>query len=430
MNPHHRTLAAHALCVAFAFLTAPRAQDLEHGWSGAVRDLPAGAGQAIVLPDLGAVVYFTGTRLVLDDGASARDLLSFASATFGAFTIRVDRDHVLFGDSISGDLWLVPLGTGTPRAIATTTFPYDAALFATGTVIVSAKTGGFGSADNDLLALDLATGALTPLARLPGASGPVAVDAHGLYYATSSNSFPAPPGSSDVLLFPRRTVRLAIGRRTLGIADARVVARGFDAAADLAVDREGDLFVVDFVNSTVVEWQHATGTMTDWIRYPPSAPPPGALQLVAGGGDWRAAFAPFQPIGRQALVVHESAFGGASRLRTIRPARASLSIAGGTRPSLTASGLAPDGTGVLLVGPGFGMHEIALPLPVVDVPLFVAPTLLGRHAVAAIVPIAADGTWSAAVALPPAFPLPLAAQLVFVDAQRGVVASTPPLALP
>ncbi|MCC6671051.1 MAG: hypothetical protein IT458_08320 [Planctomycetes bacterium] len=428
-------------CAALAALSTPLlAQNLAEGYAGTLSDLPDATSAPLVL-DAGGhrLAYFTGTRLVLREGAQTRDLLVFSGAVFAAFTIRVAADTLLFGDSSSGDLWLVPLAPqGTPRKLANVPFPYDADLFSGRHVLVSAKTGGFSAPDNDVLAIDLVTGAKDLIARLPGASGPLAVTGdRSLVYATAANSFPPPPGSSEVLAFGAGQVAGAFGPGVLTRNDAHVVQAGLDSAGDLAFDGDGDLLWIDWRNRKVLELSDALGPnprVHALATYLGAAPDAATLQFLPAAPSAPQSFEPFQPAGGGTLVVFESAFQGTSRLRRVEAARPTLTV----QPShqvpvgpfaLTLAGGPAGGTGILALGVGLtGGTEVPLPLPGFEQRLFWDPGLLSPLATL-VVPLSAGGTLTLGAHNPGLpFALQVRAQVGVVDASARVLGSSNPLA--
>jgi hypothetical protein len=354
-----------------AVVTAPLAsQTIAEGYADALRTLPANAGNVLLLRG-DRTVYFTGTDLVLDaPPAPPRPLLSFASPRFGSFTTEVGPDLLLFGENSTGEVWAVPVSaSGTARLLATLPFNYDATAFGPGLAIVSAKTGGFGAADNDIVLLHLDSGAAHVVAQVPGASGAVAVDDNlDLVYATAPANFPPPPGSVSILRFGRAA--LITAARTgvpLHAAQATILFAGLDAAGDLALDADGDLLFVDWLQNEIGELNDLYGGSpwrTDFASYPgPLAP--GTLQFLDGRVANGAQFEPFQPGGGLELVVHETDFASQSQLRTVRPCRA---MTGATGPSPIPTGMFDV---VTTAGPanGLGLVAITPPPAPVEVPL-------------------------------------------------------------
>jgi hypothetical protein len=413
------------------------AQQIREGYASRVDALPAADGNVLVLPN-GGVVSFDGSDLWhRPPGQPATSLLHFASPVFGSFTIDAGGGDVLFGENLTGGLWRVPLQGPAPTApLASLALNYDAVLFAPQRAIVSAKTSGFGGPDNDVVAIDLQTGATQLLAQLPGASGPLAVDDAGhLYYATASNAFPAPPGQTSVLRFRRAVVDAALAaNHVLGAGDGELVIAGLDSASDLAFDGDGDLLFVDwfdFLNPRIGEIDDAAGAAarrSDLIGYAGAPFSAGGLQFLPAAAG--AAFEPFQPAGGT-LVVHEASFGSLSQLRFVHARRATLAastpspIAAGPFALVAAHGPAHGAGIVLLAFPPFA-SESPFVVPGFEQALWLSPTLL--PALASHV-VAFDGSGAAALPmLNPGFAVPLAvvAQLAFVDATARTLGTTAP----
>jgi hypothetical protein len=411
----HAALSAAAVC-----------QTVEEGYGARLTPLPNGTSAPLVLsPD--ETVYFEGRDLVYA-GPTRVVLLHFASPVFASFTVRLDAGTLLFGESSTHSVWSVPLpGGGMPRQLATVPFNYSAAAYGNTHALISAQRSG--GTENDVVALDLSTGAIDVIAVVPGFSGPVVLDAAGnLYYATAA-------ATADVVRFPAARVRGAFGPGHLTLADAEVVARGLPAAATLALDGDQDLFVGDWATPSVIELsdvdrpQPRRTTLvdmrgTDWS--------PGALQFVAG----RSAhvFEAFQPESGGQLVVHEATLAGASRLRELSPARAAASVQPGTPvPSgpfaLLLAGGAKNGVGLLALQIARSPLESPVALPGFEAPLPWADALLQP---AAVLPVALDAAGAAGFrafnpGLAPA--VPLVCQFAFLDAAGIKVGSSAPLPL-
>lgn len=346
------------LCAAL-FAASPAAQTLPEGFATQVASLSPVATLPQVLAN-GDLVWFDGDELLLEaQGQPPVTLLQLPSSTFGAFTLQIDAQRVLWADSIANTLWLVPLAGPAPAApLASVAFPYDAVRFDAQRVVLSAKTGGFATPDNDLLVLDLSTGALQPFASLPGASGPVTIAPNGdLYYATASLAFPTPPGQTSVLRLRRPVVDAALLAGTvLGVADAELVFAGLDAAGDMVLDDDGDLLFTDWFQNQLGEIHDATGP-SPWRGAPlvdyGVAPGAASLQFVPGAA--LGEFEPFQP-GGDRLLVWETDYFSTNSLRSLAP----------QQPATASSVAAPIPAGAVTFtvgdGPanGFGLLAIAL----------------------------------------------------------------------
>lgn len=367
-NTSNTPNASNARRLATAFLIlAPclGAQSLPEGYQTSVVSLPKEAGNVLVTA--AGVIYFTGKDLVRDDGKTRTSLLSFKSPIFGSFTKHVDDHHVLFGESSNGGIYLVPTSGAPARKLANMSLNYDAAIYPGGWAIVSAKTGGFSAKTNDLVAVHLATGKTDPIAAVPGASGPVTVDAGGnLYYATASSAFPAPKGSVQLLRFDAKVVaEKGLGNGKLDTSHARVLIRGLDAAGSMCLDSDDDIILTDWVNNTVLEVNDANGgnpTATVLATYSSATVVPTGLQFLVGprGLFSRPEFEPFQPQAGGTLLVHESRLNTASQLRAVS----------GRRPVTALSTADPKPFSKFQIqvagGPRLGSGVMALTLPLAN----------------------------------------------------------------
>lgn len=425
-----------SLFVALALAGALAAQSLQPGYGSRVLPLPANATNVLhVEPD--GVAWFDGTALSLQRGTAAPRLLLQTPPTFGGFLVAAGPAQLLFGDSGSGDLWLVPLRGAPPRLLANLPLPYDAAMLSADRVLVSARTGGFGANVSDLIAIELGSGIQHRLGSIAGASGPVAVDARGnVFYATASSSFPPPAGATAVLRWDRQLVQQAWrGQVQLSSANARTLASGIDSASSIAFDGDGDLLFVDWWRGSIGELsdlESGTPRRTDLLDYATAGVAAVTLQFAAGRGG---SFEPYQPASGGALWVHESSFGVQSQLRTVTPRRPRLrsttpaAIPAGPFDVLTDDG-PPSGLGIAIIGPAIGLHEWSLQLPAFEQPLWFAPALLLPLAVR-VVPFDAAGSMTSSF-LNPGFDgrgVDCVVQVVVLDTAVPAIGSTPPMRL-
>lgn len=423
------------LCGSAASLGA---QTLEEGYRAASRSLPSNTSSTLVLA-ASRVVYFTGTRLVLDDGVAPRDLLVLPTGVFGSFTIEVGPSTLLFGESSTGALWLVPLA-GTPRQLGTLAFNYDAVAWTPGMALVSAKSGGFSSPNCEVWAVDLSTGALDLVVELPGASGPIVLESTGdLLYATASVNYPPPSGGSNVLRFTRAKLLAALGPTKLTLADASVAFAGLDTAGDLALDSDGDLFVTDWWNSRILEIDdidRPTPRSTWLCEQGTSAFSASSLQFLPGRSGTLAMLEPFQPESGAALVVHEVAYSsGGSRLRTITPARPALGIASANPippgpATLELRGGPANSIALVVFGSAGNPGERTIQLSGAEQPIFWSTALTPGLELAAF-PLTLDALGQARMNLlnPGGTGWKLVAQAAIANVPAAVFGSTPPLIL-
>jgi len=413
------------------------AQQIPEGWVSGV--YPLAAQVSLVLETPSGMVTFDGSTVVLTPtGQPGTVLLQLPSFVYGSFLVQAGPGHVLFGHTGSLDaIWYLPLqGSPPTQPLAFVTLNYDAVLLTPTSALVSARTGGWGAADNDLLVLDLLTGNTQLVVRVPGASGPLAIAPNGdVYYATGYAGIPMPPGTTTVLRFRRLQLDLALQTpRVLGLAHAETVVSGLDSAGDLAFDDDGDLLFVDWFNSRIGEISDAVGS-SPWLAapladYALAAVFPTTVQFVPGNGG--GVFEPFQPA-NGSLLVHETDYTAISRARRLRAAPADLSATGGSP--------IPSGPFVLTTvnGPNLGLGIVAFAFDAtpgtftLQIPGFEQP-LAWSHALVAtpmLATIAFDASGAAALALVnPGFAPANAvtAQVAFVSA-AGVLGATAPINL-
>ena len=243
------------------------------------------------------------------------------------------------------------------------------------------------AASNEIVRLHLPSGAVSSVATILGPSGPIALDAGGnLYYATQDTSFPATPGSTDVISWTRAQVQ-AGGLTEL---DATSHAVGFDGGSSMRFDPvSGRLYLAEN-NFGLLEYRivqvasdKASSPVVvygvDWINN---------LELLRGPG--AASFEAYQPAGGSNLKYNTTDFANYDHTVTIRPKRPTLTITGpGTvgvgEVTLAADGAPPGGTLYLIYGrqdtttpwetthtfPGFLLHTNLTPGKIRRVPFLI-----------------------------------------------------------
>lgn len=432
--------ALRSLSLALTLSTvALSAQTPPEGYASTVTNLPSTASMPLVLG--ASTVYFTGNDLILSASGGKRSLLTFPKQVFGSFLIPITKDTLLFGESSNGGIWLVPMTTsGKPRQLNSIKFNYAAVVYDANYAIVSAKTGGFGAQDNDLIAIHLATGVLDPIAKIPGASGPLAIDrSKNLYYASGSAKFPAPKKSVEILRFSAQRVATAFGSTALAKTDAAIVYKGLDAAGSMVLDNDHDLLMTDWMNSSIVELSDvhtATPKASMFANYKLASLTASSLRFVPGTqpGFGLQEFEAFQPQGGGTLWIHESAFGGTSRLRHVRTVRPTTSVSTNNPvPASTAFRIQVQagpagGQGVIALGLGSYRREVFAKIGH-EQPIFWADSLLAPIYLQAVT---FDAKGAASLALfNPGFqkPLSLTAQSFLVSSGTMDAGSSAPLPL-
>lgn len=249
MNLTTSALFVGLLCTSPAFAT----DVLEQGFEATPQVLPGGSSTRTLSSGDIITVDSVGVDRWKADGTFVQNLGVFPTSIFGGcFDVDPTESFAIVGRTDSSatpnPVYRVALDGSGMTQIADIVFNYDGAFTASGDYYLSAAIGGFG-AGNSLLRVDTTTGAVTELGQLPGASGPIGVDALGnLYYATISSMFPAPAGSTDVVLFTAADLATAdcnLGT-CLGLGDAIPFATGYDGASSLVVDkRTGHAYMVE-----------------------------------------------------------------------------------------------------------------------------------------------------------------------------------------
>lgn len=308
------------------------AQAAAQGYMRTTQSLPASANSITAID--GGNVWFDGTTLQFDaQGQPTRALLTFPSFRFGSFTMAIGNGDLLFAESSNGQVWRVPVDPArTPQLLTTIQFAYDAVAIGPGVAIVSAKTGGFSSALNDLIAVDLVTGAQTTIGLVPGASGPLALSPEReLVYATAPLTFPPPPAAVEVIRWNAAQWSLALsGGPVLTRANAELVVAGLDSAGDLAIDLDDDIFVADYGNARVLEINdsHTTKTLSTIVDFALATTSPAALAFLPGSSR-TSEFEPFAHSGGGVLCVVETDYFSATNVARLVAQPAPLALVGG-----------------------------------------------------------------------------------------------------
>ncbi len=184
----------------------------------------------------GTRVHFDGSSVthLNDDGSFIQTLHVFPGFLFtGAIAVDPSRDSVLIGESTNGDLFRVEMDGSGATFLDTLPFNYSASYASPGVAYVSAAVCGW-ACGNDIFRIDTLALATTHKAHVSGPSGPIAFGANGdLYYGTSTDTFPAPPGAGALWRFSAAALS---GGALLGDADADVLSAGVDLISSIAVD--------------------------------------------------------------------------------------------------------------------------------------------------------------------------------------------------
>jgi hypothetical protein len=358
------------------FSALPFADEPASGF--ALESLPYPAQSLTASMGDGSILTFDGTNVEIfsPDGTPIQILASLGSFAFGSFLkLSPAEDFVVLGESSLGNVYRINTDGSGSNLIGTVNLNYDAVFENANSLILSAATGGFGM-DNDILRLDLTSGATTFLASIDGASGPLAIDQQGnLFYGTNSAAFPAPMASSDILRF---NAALLTGIVVLDESDASLISSGFDNATALEFDpQHGDLFLAE-VNS---------GLGLNQIRAVGSTPALSPILLIGDAGtflsnlefvsgDGQSKMRAFQSGNGGTLFYNNTNFSSVFERNSLAPQRSELSLSGpGTlglgQVVLDIFGGQPGGSALIFYGP-LGQvitPEYAVNLPSIDFPL-------------------------------------------------------------
>lgn len=325
----------------------------------------AGYGHDNVTP-LSAISAFAaydtlsnGNRLVYDGsqvwietdaGVVIQPLGNPSTPSFASF-IEADptETFAILGENSNGKIFKVSLTTGNPTHIATLAFNFDIAFENSGSALISAAAIAFGS--NEIYRLDTTSGATSTVATVSGPSGPIAISPAGdLYYATQTLTFPAPPGSTDVIRWTQN--QITNGPFPLAQGAASLFAPGFDAAGYLTFDNVfGNLFVSEGTYSglsKIIEVDR-TGARVGVAATSPDTT--GKVEVVDVPGD--GACAAFQPAGRALRYRSTDFFStSTSRVVTVSPRRPQLTAVQNPNDTMTITmtGGHPNASGFVISG--------------------------------------------------------------------------------
>jgi len=190
----------------------------------------------------GDLVTFDGTSVErwTAAGGFVQTLGTLTTGGYAAFVLPTpDGSGVAFAHSgdffagVAGELFTAPLSGAGITGVVQITFAYDAVFLADGDLLVAADLAGSAS-DTDFVRVDLAARSATPIGRVGGPSGPLALRASGdLYYAPAEPSFPASAGSGKIVYWT--AADLAAGT-FLDETNWTIWATGYDPISSMRVD--------------------------------------------------------------------------------------------------------------------------------------------------------------------------------------------------
>jgi hypothetical protein len=235
------------------------------GQWGAAASVPRGYRSShtdLTIPTwFGGFDYLPDGRLILSDSEDVSILDEQGTKTvvahfqepglFGSF-VKASPDGIAayVGESSVGTISRVDLnagevrqiGHGTENVVATVELNYDLEFDPQGRAFVSAATPVTWQ-PNRLLLVNLKTGESDLIATVQGNSGPLAFDAAGNLFYSTSTSYPPQPVES-VILFSQSQIDRAIGEGHVTEAYAETYASGIFGFSDMEFDDNGDLFGV------------------------------------------------------------------------------------------------------------------------------------------------------------------------------------------
>ncbi len=348
----------------------------------------------------GEIVVFDGLLVSLfsADGTLIRQSSPLSSFVYPSFVVPdPSESFAVLGESSTGTLLRVSLRSVAlvPQTILVLPLNYDAVFEDDEHLLVSAATCGFSCA-NRIWRVDLESSTATLLARVAGASGPVALDGPGnLYYGTATSAFPPPPDSSFVL---RWDAALLSSSGMLDESDATLVGGGFAGAAGLAIDpARGAIFLSENNYATGENRIRRVRGSADSSPVVHEGPPffsVGNLAFQAGPGE--AAFLPFQPASGGALRFTRTDFSTSVRRFELVPRRPGLTLGGpglsGAGPfELRVSGGPPGGFARVFYCPRSLFHANESVIHLAGIPLFIGLDLPTTGSLPALLHLDAQG---------------------------------------
>jgi hypothetical protein len=296
------------------------AASVPRGYTTSYTDLtiPTWFGGFDYLPDGRLIISDSEDVFILDEQGTKAVVAHFEEPGLFASFVKASPDGMTLyvGESSIGTISRVDLGAGesqqigpgTQNVVATVQLNYDLEFDPQGRAFVSAATPGTWQ-PNRLLLLNLQTGETDLIATLQGNSGPLAFDAAGNLFYSTSTLYPPQPAES-VIFFSPSQIDKAIGEGHLTEADATTYASGIFGFSDMEFDGDGDLFGVTS-SGMVFELSRQEGTVVarSFATVSPDAFGATVVRFFRGARD----FEPYHENGG-ILTFLESDFGTMYRL--------------------------------------------------------------------------------------------------------------------
>jgi hypothetical protein len=327
MQPHPLLAGAAALVLtAFAPAPAAHAQGSAPGYADALLPNPAPFSSRATLSD-GRVVDFDGqiVSLTSADGVVTTQLHDFGVANFsGIVKPSLDETFAIVGETSNGDLFSVDLALGGATYVATVPFNYDAVWESPTSLLISAGAPSFN--DNNIVRLNVTTGAQTLLVAVTGPSGPIGIDGFGNLYTVILKDADVPGDTANVVLFPAFALT---GSPVLTDFDASPLGIGFEAASSMHVTPNGRVYITEnqfglsgriwAVNGSPLSSELLYEGAGEWVTFD---------RVDAGSGP--GVFAAFQPeLGSGRFLCNRTDFGTFEERFDFTPKRPAMSVTTG-----------------------------------------------------------------------------------------------------
>jgi hypothetical protein len=299
--------------------------------------VPLGGSVTCTLPD-GDIAVFDGTSVTrwTDQGGFVQTIATIPESGFAAFILlKPDKGSVVFAHSgdffagVHGEIFQAPLTGAGAVKIVDFELPYDGQFLSNNLLLVSGDTTGQ-VVTTDIVKVDLVAKTATIAGTVDGPSGPIALRANGdLFYAPGQATFPAPPGSSEIVFWTAAEVAGAF----LDDDNYSVWASGYDPIGSMRVDPVKDrVFVAENLYDQTFSLVSA--------RLRRARPNVATAEEIAVAGEsisnlefvntefGEANFQAYQPGNGSNLKYNTTDFSSSAQHARVRPLRPVLSVSG------------------------------------------------------------------------------------------------------